>query len=49
LERTTKQQNHYLRDMDSPDKKRLPKKHPTGQDLEKKIALYALDFYDKNK
>jgi len=39
LERTTKQQNHYLRDMDSPDKKRLPKKHPTGQDLEKKIAL----------
>lgn len=39
LERTTKQQNHYLRDMDSPEKKRLPKKHPTQQDLEKKIAL----------
>ena len=39
LERTTKQQNHYQRDMDSPDKKRLPKRHPTQQDLEKKIAL----------
>jgi transposase-like protein len=39
LERTTKQQNHYLRDMDSPDKKRLPKKHPIQLDLEKKIAL----------
>jgi transposase-like protein len=38
LQRTTKQQNHYLRDMDDPQKKRLPKKHPTNQDLEKKIA-----------
>ena len=39
MERTTKQQNHYQRDMDSPDKKRLPKKHPKQEDLEKKIAL----------
>lgn len=38
LERTQKQQNHYLRDMDDPNKKRLPKANPTAQDLEKKIA-----------
>jgi len=38
LERTRKQQNHYLRDMDDPQKKRLPKTSPTSQDLEKKIA-----------
>ncbi len=38
LERTPKQQNHYLRDMDDPQKKRLPKKHSIQQDLEKKIA-----------
>lgn len=38
LQRTVKQQNHYLRDMDDPQKKRFPKKHPTQQDLEKKIA-----------
>ena len=38
LQRTTKQQNHYLRDMDDPQKKRLPKKRPTQQDLEQKIA-----------
>ena len=38
LQRTVKQQNHYLRDMDDPQKKRLPKKHSTEQDLQKKIA-----------
>lgn len=38
LERTQKQQNHYLRDMDDPNKKRLPKANPTAHDLEKKIA-----------
>lgn len=38
LSRTQKQQNHYLRDMDDPQKKRLPKAAPTSQDLEKKIA-----------
>lgn len=38
LDRTQKQQNHYLRDMDDPQKKRLPKVAPTAQDLEKKIA-----------
>ncbi len=38
LDRTQKQQNHYLRDMDDPQKKRLPKASPTAQDLEKKIA-----------
>lgn len=38
LERTRKQQNHYLRDMDDPNKKRQPKKQNTTQDLEKKIA-----------
>lgn len=38
LARTQKQQNHYLRDMDDPQKKRLPKAAPTAQDLEKKIA-----------
>ena len=37
LERTTKQQNHYLRDMDDPNKKRLPKKEVTNNDLLKKI------------
>lgn len=39
LERTQKQQNHYLRDMDDPNKKRLPKKQITTEDLEKKIAI----------
>lgn len=38
MERTQKQQNHYLRDMDDPNKKRLPKKQITTDDLEKKIA-----------
>ena len=38
LGRTRKQQNHYLRDMDDPQKKRLPKANPSAQDLEKKIA-----------
>lgn len=38
LQRTAKQQNHYLRDMDDAQKKRLPKKHSTQQDLQKKIA-----------
>lgn len=38
IERTQKQQNHYLRDMDDPNKKRLPKKQITAEDLEKKIA-----------
>ena len=38
LERTAKQQSHYLRDMDDPNKKRLPKKAPTAEDLQKKIA-----------
>jgi transposase len=38
LQRMDKQQNHYLRDMDDSQKKRLLKKHPTQQDLEKKIA-----------
>lgn len=39
LERTQKQQNHYFRDMDDPSKKRLPKKNPDSDDLQKKIAL----------
>ena len=38
LERTQKQQNHYLRDMDDPQKKRLPKKQITTDDLHNKIA-----------
>ncbi len=38
MERTQKQQNHYLRDMDDPNKKRLPKKQITAEDLERKIA-----------
>lgn len=38
LDRTGKQQSHYLRDMDDPQKKRLPKKQTTAEDLEKKIA-----------
>lgn len=38
LDRTEKQQNHYLRDMDDPQKKRLPKAAPTAQDLEEKIT-----------
>jgi len=38
LERTAKQQSHYLLDMDDPNKKRLPKKAPTAEDLQKKIA-----------
>ena len=39
MERTRKQQNHYLRDMEDPQKKRLPKANPTAEDLEKKIAV----------
>lgn len=39
LQRTTKQRNHYLRDMDDPHKKRLPKKHPNEQDLEKNCCI----------
>jgi transposase-like protein len=38
LQRTAKQQSHYLRDMDDPNKKRLAKKAPTAADLQKKIA-----------
>ena len=38
LERTAKQQSHYLRDMNDPQKKRLPKKSPDTEDLQKKIA-----------
>ena len=38
LERTTKQQSHYLRDMNDPNKKRLPKQLPDTEDLQKKIA-----------
>jgi len=38
IERTPKQQNHYIRDMEDPQKKRLPKANPAPQDLEKKIA-----------
>ena len=38
LERTTKQQSHYLRDMNDPNKKRLPKQSPDTEDLQKKIA-----------
>ena len=38
LGRTKKQQSHYLRDMDDPQKKRLPKKKITNDDLQKKIA-----------
>ena len=38
LARTQKQQIHYLRDMNDPNKKRLPKKNITADDLEKKIA-----------
>ncbi|NJO24595.1 MAG: helix-turn-helix domain-containing protein [Bacteroidia bacterium] len=38
LERTKKQQSHYLRDMDDPQKKRLPKREITPDDLQKKIA-----------
>ena len=38
IERTQKQQNHYIRDMEDPQKKRLPKANPAPQDLEKKIA-----------
>jgi hypothetical protein len=35
---TAKQQSHYLRDMDDPNKKRLPKKALTADDLHKKIT-----------
>jgi transposase-like protein len=38
LDRTHKQQSHYLRDMDDSQKKRLPKKQITADDLQKKIA-----------
>jgi transposase-like protein len=38
LGRTKKQESHYLRDMDDPSKKRLPKKDITADDLQKKIA-----------
>lgn len=35
---TKKQESHYLRDMDDPNKKRLPKKDVTADDLQNKIA-----------
>lgn len=38
LERTHKQQNHYIRNMDDPQKRRQPKRNITTTDLEKKIA-----------
>jgi len=38
LGRTKKQESHYLRDMEDPNKKRLPKKDVTAEDLQKKIA-----------
>ena len=38
IERTQKQQNHYIRDMEDPQKKRLPKANPAPQELKKKIA-----------
>ena len=38
LDRTYKQQSHYLRDMNDPQKKRLPKKQFTPDDLQQKIA-----------
>jgi transposase-like protein len=39
LERTAKQQSHYFRDMDDPNKKRISKKSPGTEDLQKKIAV----------
>src|ERR1700757_3738032 len=38
LDRTAKQQSHYLRDMNDPKKKKLPKKSLNTEDLQKKIA-----------
>ena len=38
LPRTSKQDKHYIRDMNDPDKKRSPKKEITQDDLLKKIA-----------
>lgn len=38
LPRTQKQQNHYIRDMQDPNKKRAPKQNPDQEDLLKKIA-----------
>jgi len=38
LPRNEKQEKHYIRDMNDPDKKRAPKKEITQDDLLKKIA-----------
>jgi len=38
LPRTNKQEKHYIREMNDPDKKRAPKKEITQDDLLKKIA-----------
>lgn len=38
LPRNEKQEKHYIRDMNDPDKKRAPKKEVTQDDLLKKIA-----------
>ena len=48
LDRTAKQQSHYLRDMNDPNKKRLPQKSPDTEDLQKKItALEKQLQYEK--
>jgi hypothetical protein len=49
LERTYNQQSHYLRDMDDPNKKRLPKKQITADDLQKKIASLEKQLYPAAK
>lgn len=37
IPRTKKQQNHLIRDMNNPDKKRVPKKDVTSEDLLERI------------
>ena len=41
IPRTKKQQSHYIRDMKDPDKKRVPKKDVTSEDL--LIRISALE------
>src|SRR5258705_13953282 len=48
LDKTAKQQSHYLRDMDDPQKKRLPKKQITSDDLQKKLQPLKSNCSGKN-
>ena len=48
LERTAKQQSHYLRDMDDPKKKDSPKNHRTQKISKRKLRHWRNNYNGKN-